>query len=76
MAHKFKVGDRVVVSHAIVNSPKRFRVGLNGAMKKRAGEVVTITKDTLMYDNDTPVYRVKEDGWAWSEDMLMCLEGD
>lgn len=71
---RFQVGDRVRVrtweslcaefGDTIHTNSIRIRFGFNNEMRKRCGTVVTIR------DVREESYRIAEDGWSWSDDML------
>lgn len=68
-----KVGDRIVVSHNIVNNDTVTHM-IHKNMRWYAGEVGTIVEKY----KDKPFYRISVDdmAWWWHEDTLILLEGD
>ena len=65
---KYKPGDRVIVKHGLEDDADYDGCYCNSSMVKMGGSCLTITAiDKNEYDG---VYRVKESGWVFVDEML------
>lgn len=67
----FDVGDKVKIKsedRLLMAERGRRTVGINHEMRQMAGEYHTI--EVMWMDSDYPIYRLKECGWNWTEDMF------
>lgn len=63
---KFKVGDRVSVRSDLVIDKSYGSNSINDEMINWCGKIVTIKVITSWNE-----YRIKEDGWNWTDEMFI-----